>query len=67
MSVREGDKKCSLGGYVGKITVNLKLEEVKILVDGKASSRESDLQISSCWEETVRLGRLTNETRREWR
>lgn len=39
-----GSKKCIAWGYVGYITTNHRLEEVKIILVGEASSGESCLR-----------------------
>lgn len=50
--VSVGGKKCSLIGYVGKLTVNTRLGEVKLV--GKAASQES-VPYSGSWDEAVQV------------
>lgn len=52
-TLRVRGKKYSLWGYVGKIKVNLRFEEVKIVLAGKAFSRESVPQGRVSLEEAV--------------
>lgn len=49
------DVKIGLRGYIGHITIDSELEEVKIVVTEKATSRVSVLQSNGSWEESARV------------
>lgn len=61
------NRKCSLIGYVGKISVNHGLKVVTIVAIGEASSLESISRSSDSWAETLRISRIKDRMWMGWR